>query len=136
MKYLKIYETVLKNFIKRGTILISGESYGKLYIVVKDASERDKMIEVFYIGSIQMNFNGIIYACIIFNRNDGIIKIFNNKSYRLLTEEETDLLYKSINKSNFLDYINIIKNKTGIDLKDSFSIENYLLRKNLNKYNI
>ena len=136
MKYLKIYETVLKNFIKRGTILISGESYGKLYIVVKDASEKDKMIEAFYIGSIQMNFNNIPYACIIFNRNDGIVKIFNNNSYRLLTDEETDLLYNSVNKSNFTEFINIIKNKTGIDLKDLFSPENYLLRKDSNKYNL
>lgn len=133
MKHIKN----LKDFW-RGDIIknLDNKLYNNLYIIIDDVFESDKNIKAFHIGHISTNFSNVKYCNLIFNTNKANIVILANKNVYPLDDEDKNLFYNAVDEPSYKKYMNIIYDKTKINIKDTLEYKEYLFKKNINKYNI
>ena len=122
------FEKIILNFfgLKPGNLIIrpdataGGES--DLYILTEPITE-DNLIKVMYVGNIGRNYENEMYASLTFNTKDtGIVGIRPNAaddylSYRKLNNKEKKLVKDAISSGKFQRYIDIITNKTGLNIR-------------------
>jgi hypothetical protein len=89
----------------------------------------ENIIKIIFIGSASLNFENIKLKK---NKELGIQTMTNwfKDEYELLTAQESDKLLQEINNYDNEDFFEYIKTTSNIDLKD------YVIRRNMKKYNI
>lgn len=119
----------------RGDIIKGGDN--QLYLIVDDVFGSDKHIRAFHIGHIYTNFSNVRYCSLIFNTDRANIVILMNKNvYSPLNDEDKFLLYNVVDEPIYKRYIDIIYDKTGIDIRETLEYKDHLIKKNANKYNL
>jgi len=145
MKHLKIYELFFDkyNIIKKGdfvlvstTIDMQGRAIEQIYLVLDDVYFEDEAVDVFAIGSFTQNYKGRKEAELIFTKYNNKARLYKN--YRLLNITEKNLIYEYMSSTdkNAKVYLEIIKDKTGINLMNSKEYMDYLFKQDVNKYNL
>jgi len=143
MKYIKKFENINDLFKKGEIVLRPGQYSSALYLLLQNVNNDDDWISIFYIGTIYFNYNNVKIARLIFNTKDiGIVKVRNNSkdfcSFRKITDEEKILIFEDmrVDKYDVSHYLDLIFNKTGIDLKEYTEYKDYLLKIDTEKYNL
>lgn len=111
----------LKGNYSKGEIIMRDNL---IYLVLENCTVDDEWIKVFQIGSLQKSFNNNkLYTSLIFNTSvkkgipvNGIIGIRNNHFIKIPDQREMNVILDAINKPISKRYIEIIKERTGIDL--------------------
>jgi hypothetical protein len=118
----------IKNYffgLKPGNLIIRPDATAgggsNLYILTEPITEGN-WVKVMHIGGIHRNYKNKIYASLIFNtKNTGIVGIRKNTddylSYRKLNNKEKKLVKDAISSGKFQRYIDIITNKTGLNIR-------------------
>lgn len=131
---------------KKWEVVYRPHSFDELYLVLNDVYVEDKSLLVFRIGDISSDYKNGTFVRLIFNTNDksavsGIIK--NNSknftSFRRLSNMEFGLLLNAVYDGVYDRYLDVIKDNTGYDLRDlknSERGEEYLLNRDIEKYNL
>ncbi len=118
-----------------GDILKSTDN--QLYLVVDDVFESDKHIRAFHIGNISTNYSNVKYCSFIFNtQKANIVILVSKKPYYPLNDEEKYLVYDAVDNPIYQRYIDIIYNRTKIDIRDTLEYKQHLILKDENKYNL
>ena len=152
IKTIKTYGTIEnKNNAKKGDFIIKSFDYmevskpdeykkdDNLYILLEDAHDDENgLISTYYIGSLNRM---MMKVNLVFKRFSNDISKIYNYDYRVLTENEKKSLYKAIeissnNKYGKEYYLDIINEEIGIELRDLEGYKNYLIQKNIKKYNL
>ncbi len=142
MKYLKTFENqkgvpFMENnsiYFHEGELIIIQNS---LYILLQNTKNDDIWVKSFYIGNIIISsFTYKKYASLIFNTKNNEITKIRYGTFRHLDKNEKDLVFNSIKPGKYEKYINIIKNKTDIDLRKSEDYKNWLIEQDAKIYNL
>ena len=121
-KISKIYKS---RVLVKGTILREDTSSisSELYLVLEDHLISSKeWVVVFKIGTISKNFENQLYASFILNTKiSNKFKIRYNSddfiSYRLLKQNEIDLIKNALSENIYQTYLDIIYKNTEIDIR-------------------
>jgi hypothetical protein len=110
--------------LKPGSLVIREHTltHGHLYMLVETPSKDDKFVRVMHVGNIGHNISRQKYASFIFNTKDaGIMGIRQNapkfESFRRLKSDEIKLVKDALKEPRHDRYLDIIKNKTGLNPK-------------------
>jgi len=144
MKYIKIYESIRKD-LKRGDLIIRDDDLGResyVYLVLNHLHRNKRKINVYCIGYMKYESFNIINND--FFNNLKIHTIYKMEDVRLLEENEilkiVKQIYSRIENSYYNKKIEIIKNDTGIDLREIPEYIQYddemTMIKNISKYNL
>ena len=122
-KIRKIYKS---RVLVKGTLILREDITSKsseLYLVLEDhlISSKD-WVRVFKIGTISRNFENKLYASFILNtKTSNKFKIRYNSddfiSYRLLKQDEIDLIKNALSENIYQTYLDIIYRITEIDIR-------------------
>lgn len=122
-KIRKIYKS---RFLVKGTIILREDissTSSELYLVLEDyLISSKKWVRVFKIGTISKNFEKQLYVSFIFNtKKSNKFKIRYNSgdfiSYRLLKQNEIDLIKNALSENIYQTYLDIIYKITEIDIR-------------------
>ena len=162
MKHLKLYENFESKDFKRGD-LIKQKSFNNeehtsyLFLVLKDGTSiktdnwfgkagKIDIIDVILIGQIgqpklskDFKSGKSVYYTYLHLYVDKPNNIDNDQRIIFLTEIEKDRVYSEIanfNTSAPNGMLNLLKNRTDVDLKETEEYKNWLIKKDLDKYNL
>lgn len=140
MKHLKIYEDFYKRNYNIGDIVMNFNSNNKIICVVVDNEPFQAsngigsyFYNVFEVGNIFKNVKGKWVASLTFNKKDGI-KGVRTEQLSKITDFEKNLIYNAFDKHK--ENLEIVKQKTGIDLLNSEKYKKWQFENNVNKYNL
>lgn len=139
MKHIKYFETISVE-LKRGDIILReldrysrGQYEYDFFVVLNDVMRKNRIINVYHIGEISFfAWDDINYSI---NHRD-IYKIYKSDDVTVISKDEQELLYEEMYNGNFQNIINLVKDKTDIDLRDSDSYNYFLIKKTSEKYNL
>jgi len=137
MKYIKLFEEkVFKQEFKKDDLIVS-ESFYKddVFLVLKDANENDEKVETFFIGYFDKHKLDKKFE-ITFNVDFANKWSKRNYQLRILTEQEKELIIDEIENDYANKYLDIIKNKTGIDLKKLPELKEWKRNKSIKNYSL
>jgi len=147
MKYLKEFENYLWDFdftsLKRGDVISvnDGRYIPFLLYVVLESNENSATI--FFIGYLQREYH-VNDARLYYDSRKHNKKIIKHKirnrytpliDYKKLTIKQKDLLFEAIYKNKH-NYLNVINEKSGFDLRLIEGYNTYFINKESNKYNL
>ena len=140
MKYLKIYE-LFNNKLEKGELILTNYTIDMkaIYLVLKcekSIGDNWNIITAFFIGTITRKLGGDKFACLIFNAQKNEKCILYNPNYTFLSKDDKLMVCESIYSDNYKRYLDIIKEKIGIDLRESEDYKRYLIERDVKKFNL
>jgi len=135
MRYIKLFEEKeFKQEFKKDDLIISESFYNDdVFLVLKDADKNDDKVETFFIGHI---YNQNKRFDISFNIDFADKWLKKNWQLRKLTEKEKEMVINEMKNDYAKKYLDIIKNKTGIDLKNLPELREWKRNKSVKNYSL
>ena len=131
MKYIKSVNELFNTKLEKGELILNNYTFNmkSLYLILKcDKSiGGDNIVRAFCIGTIDNKKVNLIFN----TKKNGTVRVFN---YTFLSKEEKLMVCEAIEKDEY--YLDIIKEKTDIDLRESDDYKRYLIEKDVKKYNL
>jgi len=130
MKVIKTYE--LFNYkLEKGELILTDYTFTMkaIYLILKCEKSigGDNIVRAFFIGTIDNKKVNLIF-------NTKNMKVKRIYTHMFLSKEEKLMVCKAIEKDVY--YLDIIKEQTGIDLRESEDYKRYLIEKDIKKYNL
>lgn len=111
----------------RGDIISTSNNL--LYLVLDDVTLQNDRINVFHIGTFYNRVNLIFNTKNVFRES-----LINNGYYSLISDRH--MLHEAIEDESYERYLDIIEERTGIDLREMEDYKEYLIKKDAGKYNL
>lgn len=109
-------------------------SYG-IYLILENETYYER-IKVLFIGTISQNFSNKIIASLIFHKEKNNIVTIKKSRLSHLDINQENLIYNLFNNKNYQSYINKIQEITNINIKESSNYKKWLIKKEIDKYNL
>jgi hypothetical protein len=141
MKYLKKINELFKYKLQRGELIFADNysSSRQIYLILKceKSISGSNIITAFHIGNISIDYRAKEQCSLCFNiKKNQIFKFNVDITPLFLSEKEKILVCEAIDKDISKLYLDIIKEKTNIDLRETEEYKNYLIDKEAKKYNL